>query len=46
MSLRQALQLQLEQVKQSEIEFTKAKELVVPKYHYGKTFSSMLAEQD
>jgi outer membrane protein TolC len=37
MSLRQALQLQLEQVKQSEIEFTKAKELVVSENYKFKT---------
>ena len=37
MSLRQALQLQLEQVTQSEIEFTKAKELVTSEAYKFKT---------
>lgn len=37
LSLRQALPLQLEQVKQSEIEFTKAKELVVSETYKFKS---------
>jgi prefoldin subunit 5 len=37
MALRQSLQMQLEQVNQSEIEFTKAKELVTSETYKFKT---------